>query len=59
MLKKVSLSDLNPHIVCVLCGGYFIDPVTLVECLHSCKLVYIHKQGCQMVYFQNQKSQFG
>ena len=37
MLKKISLSDLNPQIVCVLCGGYFIDPVTLAECLHSCK----------------------
>ncbi|CAB4067657.1 PCGF4 [Lepeophtheirus salmonis] len=33
-----SIVDLNPLIVCTLCDGYFIDPVTLVECLHSfCK----------------------
>lgn len=38
MIKKITLCDLNPHVVCVLCGGYFIDPVTIVECLHSfCK----------------------
>ena len=35
--KKVELGDLNPHIVCSLCSGYLINPVTVVECLHSCK----------------------
>ena len=35
--KKVELTDLNPHIVCSLCSGYLINPVTVVECLHSCK----------------------
>ena len=36
--KKSSLKDLHPHIVCQLCKGYLIDPVTIVECLHSfCK----------------------
>jgi len=38
MVKKITLKDLNPHVICVLCRGYFIDPVTIVECLHSfCK----------------------
>ena len=31
------LKDLNPHLMCVLCGGYLIDATTLNECLHSCK----------------------
>ena len=35
--KRVELTELNPHIVCKLCSGYLIDPVTVVECLHSCK----------------------
>lgn len=34
---KLKLSDLNPHLMCVLCGGYYIDATTIVECLHSCK----------------------
>ncbi|KAL0276811.1 UNVERIFIED_CONTAM: hypothetical protein PYX00_004302 [Menopon gallinae] len=32
---KLKLSDLNPHLMCVLCGGYYIDATTIVECLHS------------------------
>ena len=35
--KRVDLTELNPHIVCDICSGYLIDPVTVVECLHSCK----------------------
>ena len=35
--KRVDLTELNPHIVCQICSGYLIDPVTVVECLHSCK----------------------
>ena len=34
---RVDLAELNPHIVCQLCSGYLIDPVTVVECLHSCE----------------------
>lgn len=34
---KLKLSDLNPHLMCVLCGGYYIDATTIIECLHSCK----------------------
>jgi len=35
--RKLSLTDLNTHLVCVLCGGYLIDATTIIECLHSCK----------------------
>ena len=37
--KRVTLTALNPYIVCTLCKpqGYLIDPVTIVECLHSCE----------------------
>jgi len=35
---RLSLADLNTHLVCVLCGGYLIDATTIIECLHSCEL---------------------
>lgn len=35
--KRVDVTELNPHIVCAICSGYLIDPVTVVECLHSCE----------------------
>ncbi|XP_013388506.1 uncharacterized protein LOC106157411 isoform X2 [Lingula anatina] len=35
---KLQLTDLNPHLMCALCGGYFVDAATITECLHSfCK----------------------
>ncbi|KAI0207106.1 hypothetical protein LSAT2_008252 [Lamellibrachia satsuma] len=35
---RLELSELNPHLVCVLCGGYYVDATTIIECLHSfCK----------------------
>ncbi len=37
MACKIMLHKLNPQIVCKLCKGYFIDPVTISECLHSCE----------------------
>ena len=36
---RIKLTDLNPHLVCVLCGGYYIDATTIIECLHSCKYI--------------------
>uniref|UniRef100_A0A8C5LL84 Polycomb group RING finger protein 2 n=1 Tax=Jaculus jaculus TaxID=51337 RepID=A0A8C5LL84_JACJA len=34
----IEITELNPHLMCALCGGYFIDTTTIVECLHSfCK----------------------
>ena len=45
-LLKMSLQQLNPHIMCVLCGGYLVDATTIIECLHSCKctLVFRHDE---------------
>merc|ERR1719422_2937959 len=45
--RRVDLTELNPHIVCAICSGYLIDPVTVVECLHSfCKSCIIkHVDG--------------
>lgn len=35
---RKKLVELNPHLTCVLCGGYFVDATTIIECLHSfCK----------------------
>ncbi|XP_013778202.1 polycomb complex protein BMI-1-like [Limulus polyphemus] len=40
---KVKLADLNPHLQCVLCGGYFIDATTITECLHSfCRVCIVN-----------------
>ncbi|XP_057174249.1 polycomb group RING finger protein 2 isoform X3 [Ursus arctos] len=35
---RIKITELNPHLMCALCGGYFVDATTIVECLHSfCK----------------------
>lgn len=43
--KKPLLSDLNEHLICKLCKGYFVDATTIVECLHtfcrSCIVKYL------------------
>lgn len=31
------MKELNEHIVCFLCAGYFIDATTITECLHTCE----------------------
>ncbi|XP_050716328.1 mucin-2-like [Eriocheir sinensis] len=37
-LRRVKLTQLNAHLVCVLCSGYFVDATTIIECLHTfCK----------------------
>ena len=54
--RKVEVTELNPHIQCQLCKGYLIDPVTVVECLHSCECpnvqctLYLHLYGCRTVH---------
>ncbi|KAK0046449.1 polycomb complex protein BMI-1-A, partial [Biomphalaria pfeifferi] len=36
--KRLRISELNPHLLCALCGGYLIDATTIIECLHAfCK----------------------
>ncbi|ELT90613.1 hypothetical protein CAPTEDRAFT_170143 [Capitella teleta] len=35
---RVSVKSLNDHLICVLCGGYFISATAITECLHTfCK----------------------
>ena len=38
--RRLDVTELNPHIQCQLCKGYLIDPVTVVECLHSCEYTF-------------------
>ncbi|XP_071947191.1 polycomb group RING finger protein 1-like [Antedon mediterranea] len=46
MLK---VCNLNQHIVCILCAGYFVDATTITECLHTfCK-------SCIVKYLQTSK----
>ncbi|PSN53259.1 hypothetical protein C0J52_04913 [Blattella germanica] len=33
--RKPRVRDLNAHLICFLCGGYYVDATTIVECLHS------------------------
>lgn len=35
--SRIPITELNPHITCRLCKGYFIDATTIIECLHTCK----------------------
>lgn len=36
--QRTLLGEVNEHITCPLCRGYYIDATTIVECLHSfCK----------------------
>ena len=43
------LSNVRPHLICSLCDGYFRDPCTVVECLHSfcrsCLILFFRRQG--------------
>jgi hypothetical protein len=36
--KKIFLHDVHPYITCTICKGYLIDPCSIIECGHSCKL---------------------
>jgi len=38
---RIRITELNPHVICVLCGGYFVNATTITECLHSCKIYLI------------------
>ncbi|XP_076633487.1 uncharacterized protein LOC143347816 [Colletes latitarsis] len=46
---RLRLSKLNDQLTCKLCGGYFIDATTIIECLHSfCR-------SCIVKYLKNNK----
>lgn len=34
---KIPITDLNAHITCKICNGYFVDASTIIECLHTCE----------------------
>ena len=40
-VTRPRITELNPHLLCVLCGGYYIDATAIIECLHSCKYAQI------------------
>ncbi|KAG5900094.1 hypothetical protein JTB14_016063 [Gonioctena quinquepunctata] len=44
---KIPITDLNEHITCKICNGYFVDATTIIECLHtfcrSCIVKYLEK----------------
>jgi len=40
-ILKIRIRDINTHIVCSLCAGYYIDATTITECLHTCALLSI------------------
>ncbi|XP_006826060.1 polycomb group RING finger protein 1-like [Saccoglossus kowalevskii] len=46
----IKIRDVNPHVVCILCAGYFIDATTVTECLHtfckSCIVKYLQTSKC-------------
>mmetsp|Transcript_4620 Transcript_4620/g.6671 ORF Transcript_4620/g.6671 Transcript_4620/m.6671 type:complete len:281 (-) Transcript_4620:2228-3070(-) len=47
-MVEFSLGPVNPHVTCRLCEGYFRDPITITECLHTfCKscLYYAFSAG--------------
>ncbi|XP_033099319.1 polycomb group RING finger protein 1-like [Anneissia japonica] len=45
----LQVCQLNQHIVCILCAGYFVDATTITECLHTfCK-------SCIVKYLQTSK----
>ncbi|EDO37126.1 predicted protein, partial [Nematostella vectensis] len=47
---QVKIRDVNPHIVCSLCAGYFVEATTVTECLHtfckSCIVKYLQSSKC-------------
>eukprot|EP00105_Crassostrea_gigas_P001351 XP_011413488.1 PREDICTED: polycomb group RING finger protein 1-like isoform X1 [Crassostrea gigas] len=47
---KIKIQLINPHIVCSMCAGYFIDATTITECLHTfCK-------SCIVKHLQSSKN---
>ncbi|XP_046674415.1 polycomb group protein Psc-like isoform X2 [Homalodisca vitripennis] len=58
---RVRLTEVNPHLVCVLCHGYFIDATTMAECPHSfcrsCIVLYLEtKSYCPICEVQIHKT---
>ncbi|KAI6188817.1 RING-type domain-containing protein [Aphelenchoides besseyi] len=62
----VPLSTLNPYITCVLCNGYFIEAITVMDCLHtfckSCLLKYFEEHNdcpkCKVLIHQSHPTHY-
>lgn len=52
MKAKPKLTDLNAHLLCSLCKGYFIDASTISDCLHSCKCRRLAARRCRTFFFE-------
>ncbi|XP_038044496.1 polycomb complex protein BMI-1-like [Patiria miniata] len=46
---RPKMTDINPLIVCILCGGYYVDATTIVECMHS------YCRACIVAYLRQSK----
>ncbi|KAF5300721.1 hypothetical protein FQR65_LT09117 [Abscondita terminalis] len=48
-LDKIKLVEINPHLTCNLCKGYYVDATTISECLHSfcrsCIIKFLHEHS--------------
>ena len=46
-MVEFSLASINSHLICGLCGGYYKDPYTITECLHTfCKSCLFYAVAC-------------
>jgi len=55
-ISKLKLAEVNLYLVCKLCNGYFIDPCTAQECLHSCELWLgsgLLNQLLELIWYKN------
>ncbi|XP_006815559.1 polycomb group RING finger protein 3-like [Saccoglossus kowalevskii] len=61
MERQIRLVEVNAHITCRICHGYFIDATTITECLHtfckSCIVRYLEEHNtcptCGIVIHQS------
>lgn len=37
---KPMLEGINQYLMCQLCSGYLIDATAIIECQHTCKILY-------------------
>ncbi|GFS10239.1 polycomb complex protein BMI-1 [Elysia marginata] len=48
--SRLKIGEINKNLICTLCGGYFVDATTIIECLHSfCRT-------CVVTYLKTSKS---
>lgn len=46
-MVEFSLTDIHKHLICGLCSGYYKDPYTITDCLHTfCKSCLLYAVAC-------------